>query len=151
MRRRSITVSYPLLTIRGTCQHSMVGFLTARRCSRSQTFPSIRPAVKNERSVASWQQLGNHREIKQWKIALLASVTHELRTPLTSIKASVTALLTNSEMSPPQRNELLIIINEEADRLNKLVGEAVKVTRSSDPVRLNLTSHAIGESSCRRS
>ncbi len=35
---------------------------------------------------------------KQLKIALLDSVTHELRTPLTSIKASVTALLTNSEM-----------------------------------------------------
>jgi K+-sensing histidine kinase KdpD len=45
------------------------------------------------------------------KIALLDSVTHELRTPLTSIKASVTALLTNSEMPRPQRNELLIVIN----------------------------------------
>jgi K+-sensing histidine kinase KdpD len=38
---------------------------------------------------------------KQLKIALLDSVTHELRTPLTSIKASVTALLTNSEMPLP--------------------------------------------------
>jgi two-component system, OmpR family, sensor histidine kinase KdpD len=53
----------------------------------------------------------------------LDSVTHELRTPLTSIKASVTALLTDSEMPLPQRNELLIVIDEEADRLNKLVGE----------------------------
>jgi two-component system, OmpR family, sensor histidine kinase KdpD len=41
---------------------------------------------------------------KQLKIALLDSVTHELRTPLTSIKASVTALLTNSEMPLQQRN-----------------------------------------------
>ena len=45
---------------------------------------------------------------KQLKIALLDSVTNELRTPLTSIKASVTALLTNSEISLPQRNKLLI-------------------------------------------
>jgi two-component system, OmpR family, sensor histidine kinase KdpD len=80
---------------------------------------------------------------KQLKTALLDSVTHELRTPLTSIKASVTALLTNSEMSLPQRNELLIVINEEADRLNKLVGEAMKVTQSSGPVKPNLTSQAI--------
>jgi two-component system, OmpR family, sensor histidine kinase KdpD len=80
---------------------------------------------------------------RQLKIALLDSVTHELRTPVTSIKASVTALLTNSEMPLPQRDELLIVINEEADRLNKLVGEAVKVTQSSGPVKLNLTSHAI--------
>jgi two-component system sensor histidine kinase KdpD len=80
---------------------------------------------------------------KQLKTAILDSVTHELRTPLTSIKASVTALLTNSAMSLPQRNELLIVINEEADRLNSLVSEAVKVTQSSGPVKLNLTSHAI--------
>jgi K+-sensing histidine kinase KdpD len=78
---------------------------------------------------------------KQLKIALLDSVTHELRTPLTSIKASVTALLTNSEIPLRQRNELLIVINEEADRLNKLVDEAVKVTQSSGPVKFNLTSH----------
>ena len=45
---------------------------------------------------------------KHLKIALSDSVTHELRTPLTSIKASVTALITNSEMSLPQRNELLV-------------------------------------------
>jgi two-component system sensor histidine kinase KdpD len=93
---------------------------------------------------------------KRLKIALLDSVTHELRTPLTSIKASVTALLINSEMPRPQRNELLIVINEEADRLNKLVGEAVKVTQSSGPVKLNLASHAIeaiidaAKSDCRR-
>jgi K+-sensing histidine kinase KdpD len=46
-------------------------------------------------------------------------------------------------MSLPQRNELLIVINEEADRLNKLVGEAMKVTQSPGPVKLNLTSQAI--------
>ena len=80
---------------------------------------------------------------KQLQVALLDSVAHELRTPLTSIKASVTALLTNSELPPPQRNELLIVINEEADRLNRLVGEAMKATRPSGRVKLDLRSHAI--------
>jgi two-component system sensor histidine kinase KdpD len=80
---------------------------------------------------------------KQLKIALLDSVAHELPTPLTSIKASVTALLTNPELPPPQRNELLIVINEETDRMNKLVGETVKVTQPSGRVRLDLRSHAI--------
>lgn len=80
---------------------------------------------------------------KQLRVALLDSVAHELRTPLTSIKASVTALLTNSELPPPQRNELLIVINEEADRLNRLVGEAMKAKRHSGRVKLDLRSHAI--------
>jgi len=79
----------------------------------------------------------------QLRIALLDSVAHELRTPLTSIKASVTALLTNSELPLPQRSELLMVINEETDRMNKLVGEAVNVTQPSGRVRLDLKSHAI--------
>jgi two-component system sensor histidine kinase KdpD len=72
-------------------------------------------------------------------------VTHELRTPLTSIKASVTALLTNSQLQPSQRNELLIVINEEADRLNQLVGEAVDAAQPDGRVKLDLKPHAIEE------
>ena len=66
------------------------------------------------------------REANHLRTAIVDSVTHELRTPLTSIKTSVTALLTNSRLQPSQRNDLLIVINEEADRLNQLVGEAVE-------------------------
>ena len=85
------------------------------------------------------------REDKQLRIALFDSVRHELRTPLTSIKASVTALLTNSQLQPSQRNELLIVINEEADRLNQLVGEAVDAAQSDGRVKLDLKPHAIEE------
>ena len=85
------------------------------------------------------------REDKQLRIALFDSVTHELRTPLTSIKASVTALLTNSQLQPSQRNELLIVINEEVDRLNQLVGEAVETAQPDARVKLDLKPHAIEE------
>jgi len=73
------------------------------------------------------------------------SVTHELRTPLTSIKASVTALLTNSRLQPCQRNDLLMVINEEADRLNRLVGEAVETGQLSKGEKLDPKPHAIEE------
>jgi two-component system sensor histidine kinase KdpD len=85
------------------------------------------------------------REDKQLRIALVDSMTHELRAPLTSIKASVTALLTNSQLQPSQRNELLIVINEEADRLNRLVGEAVETAQPGRRVKLDLKPHAIEE------
>ena len=85
------------------------------------------------------------REDKQLRIALLDSVKHELRTPLTSIKASVTALLTNSQLRPSQRNELLIVINEGADRLNQLVGEAEEAAEPDGRVKLDLKPHAIEE------
>jgi two-component system sensor histidine kinase KdpD len=85
------------------------------------------------------------REGPQLRTAIFDSVTHELRTPLTSIKASVTALLTNSRLRPSQRNDLLIVIDEEADRLNRLVGEAVETAQLSKVVKLDLKPHSIEE------
>lgn len=85
------------------------------------------------------------REGNQLRTAIVDSVTHELRTPLTSIKASVTALLTNSRLLPSQRNDLLIVINEETDRLNRLVAEAAEIAQLDGDVKLDLKSHAIEE------
>jgi two-component system sensor histidine kinase KdpD len=61
--------------------------------------------------------------------AILDSVTHEFRTPLTSIKASITSLLSTPGLSADDRQELMTVINEESDRLNRLVGEAAEVAQ----------------------
>ena len=90
-----------------------------------------------ERSVA--RQSGSLRK------AVLDSVMHELRSPLTSIKLSVTALLTHPLLKSTERDELLKIIDEETDRLNSLVGEAVEEARLDIGERLNLTPLAIEE------
>jgi len=85
------------------------------------------------------------RQGNQLRTAMLDCVTHELRTPLTSIKASVTALLLNSRLPPSQRNDLLMVINEEADRLNQLVGESVDNAQLDAGAKLDLKPHAIAE------
>jgi two-component system sensor histidine kinase KdpD len=77
--------------------------------------------------------------------AVFDSVIHELRTPLTSIKTSVTALLTIPKLKSNDRFELLAIIDEETDRLNLLVGEAVEEARLNLGERLNLEPHTIEE------
>jgi two-component system sensor histidine kinase KdpD len=69
------------------------------------------------------------RESEQLRSVLLDSVTHEFRTPLTAIKASVTSLLGSSEHSADEKQELLTIINEESDRLNRLIGEAAEMAQ----------------------
>src|SRR5215469_9799105 len=74
----------------------------------------------------------------QLRIALIDSVTHEFRTPLTSIKAAVTTLLAEPRLRASQRNELLSVIDEEADRLNRLVGVAVEASRLDARVKLDL-------------
>ncbi len=69
------------------------------------------------------------REGERLKSALLDAIAHDFRTPLTSMKASVTSLLSGPKLDDGQRNDLLNVINEECDRLNRLVGEAAEMAR----------------------
>jgi two-component system sensor histidine kinase KdpD len=69
------------------------------------------------------------REGERLKSALLDAITHDFRTPLTSMKASVTTLLSPANLDASQRDELLHIIDEECDRLNRLIGEAAEMAR----------------------
>jgi len=86
------------------------------------------------------------RESEQLRSALLDSVTHEFRTPLTGIKASATSLLSNPGLDAAQRLELLTVIDEESDRLNRLVGEAAEMAQlDANQFELQLAAHPIQE------
>jgi two-component system sensor histidine kinase KdpD len=64
------------------------------------------------------------------RTALLAAVSHDLRTPLASIKAVVTGLLEpDVRWSHADTTDFLITIDEEADRLNKLVENLLDMSR----------------------
>jgi two-component system sensor histidine kinase KdpD len=74
------------------------------------------------------------RQAERLKSALLDGVTHDLRTPLTSIKASVTTLLGEASeketaLDPDGQRELLEVIDEEADRLNRGVEKLVELAK----------------------
>ena len=64
------------------------------------------------------------------RTAILRAVSHDLRTPLSSIKASASSLLqTDIEWSPAARHEFLTTIDEEADRLNTVIGNLLDMSR----------------------
>jgi len=86
-------------------------------------------AVERAGAVEKLSKAEAARESEQLRSVLLDSVTHEFRSPLTAIKASVTSLLGTSNHSPEERQELLTIINEESDRLNRLIGEAAEMAQ----------------------
>ncbi len=69
------------------------------------------------------------KESERLRSLMIDSITHELRTPLTAIKASATTLLLPGELTAEERTELLTVIDEESDRLNRLVGEAVEMAQ----------------------
>jgi two-component system sensor histidine kinase KdpD len=103
-------------------------------------------AMERARAVEQLGQTEAAREGERLRTALLDSVTHDLRTPLTSIKASVTSLLSNPALNEIQKSELLTIINEESDRLNRLVGEAGEMAQlDAGEVELRLEPHSIEE------
>jgi len=86
------------------------------------------------------------RESEKLRSALLDSVTHEFRTPLTAIKLSVTTLLAPDNVNAEARQELLTVINEESDRLNRLVGEAAEMAQlDAQQVELRRESHPVRE------
>jgi len=80
------------------------------------------------------------RRNEQLKAALLDALTHNLRTPLTAIKAAVTALIRSgpwkpqSELSSEGRHELLQVIDEESDRLNRFI-EGLSTSDRSEPAQ----------------
>jgi two-component system sensor histidine kinase KdpD len=101
-------------------------------------------AMAHARAVEQLGQTEAARQGEQLRTALLDAVTHALRTPLTSIKASVTNLISNPGLVETQKQELLTIINEESDRLNRLVGEAGEMARlDAGEVELKLEPHPI--------
>jgi two-component system sensor histidine kinase KdpD len=104
----------------------------------------IAVAVERARAVEALGKTEAAREGERLKSALLDSITHDFRTPLTSIKASVTSLLSDSHLDEKHKQELLTIINEEANRLNSLVGDAAEMARlEAGEFELDLKPHPI--------
>jgi PAS domain S-box-containing protein len=63
------------------------------------------------------------------KSGFVSTVSHELRTPLTSIKAFVELILLKPSMSSERTRKLLRIINDESDRLGRLISELLDLSR----------------------
>lgn len=69
-------------------------------------------------------------EVDRLKTALLSMVSHDFRSPLTSIKASVGSMLqAKSSLDPDTQSQLLQGVDQETDRLNKMVGNILDLSR----------------------
>jgi len=103
-------------------------------------------AVERARALEALSKNRAEQEHERLRTALLDSVTHEFRTPLTSIKASVTTLLSGAGLDASGQRDLLTVIDEETDRLNRLVGEAAEMAQlDSGMFKLDLQVHSMHE------
>jgi two-component system phosphate regulon sensor histidine kinase PhoR len=84
-----------------------------------------------ESVVAIFNDITEIRQVERMKTAFVSTVSHELRTPLTSIKGFISTLLEDDEgmYDEETRREFLIIINEECNRLTRLISDLLNISK----------------------
>lgn len=103
-------------------------------------------AMERARAIERAAKMEAARESEHLKSVLLDAIAHDFKTPLTSIKGSATALLADLDFGHEERKELLVLIDEECDRINKLIGSASEMSRlDAGQIKLNLAAHSVGE------
>jgi two-component system sensor histidine kinase KdpD len=85
-------------------------------------------------------------ETERARNALLSSVSHDLRTPLAAITGAASGLRDTAPLDAATRRELADTIVDEAQRLNRLVGDLLDLTRlESGALRARKEWHSVEE------
>jgi two-component system sensor histidine kinase KdpD len=97
-------------------------------------------AIERASFAEQAQQAELLQATEKLQTALLNSISHDLRTPLVSITGALTSLDEQSDsLNEEYRQSLIVTAREEADRLNRLVGNLLSMTRiESGALKLHL-------------
>ena len=68
-------------------------------------------------------------ETERMRNTLLGAVSHDLRTPLAAIQGAATSLLLPDPLPEATRQDLLAMIRDESERLARLLGDLLELTR----------------------
>ncbi len=93
---------------------------------------AIAPMIQGEKTigaVAVMEDVTELRKLEVMRKEFVANVSHELKTPLTSIKGFAETLLGGALEKPEQAKRFLTIIDEEADRLTRLINDILNLSR----------------------
>jgi len=95
-------------------------------------------AIERTLSQRAAEETRVHMQTEQMRSSLLSAVSHDLRTPLASITGAASTLRSQGGRLPLEtQRELLESITDEAERLGRLVGNLLDMTRfESGPVEL---------------
>lgn len=79
--------------------------------------------------VSIFNDITDIRNIDRMKSSFVAMASHELRTPLTAIKGFVSTLLMDDTFAADERHEFYMIIDQECDRLTRLINDLLNTAR----------------------
>lgn len=95
-------------------------------------FAPIRTADSSEGIIAVIQDITEQRKLDNARREFVANVSHELRTPLTTVKSyaeTLTDVLADGSVEPELFGTFLKIINNETDRMTRLVKDLLLLSR----------------------
>ena len=89
---------------------------------------TIAVGLAQARSQEAANQAEAVRKSEELKSVMIDALAHELKTPLTAIEAAADVLHTG-RISPAQSEDLINVVRQEAQRLRRLMGEAIHLAR----------------------
>ncbi len=104
--------------------------VTAAQLTISLISVALERAAATEKAVEA-NAISRNQELRR---AMVDAFAHNLKTPLTSIKACATALLRRSSGVNEDTRELLTVVDEETDRLIRLIGDSLELVRVGERV-----------------
>jgi two-component system sensor histidine kinase KdpD len=79
------------------------------------------------------------------KTAILSSLSHELKSPIASLRAGLTALIAPQAGLDAEQRDLLVDLDRQATRLDRMVGDMLALSRLEAGVELDREPHAFAD------
>lgn len=100
------------------------------------------PNKNDEGYVFVYQNVTKRENLEKLRREFVANVSHELKTPITSIQAYSETLLENNMVENEMGNKFLNVINEEAQRMTRLVNDLLLLSNyDSQNIDLSVSEH----------
>jgi PAS domain S-box-containing protein len=108
-----------------------IDFDEGRRIFKAETSLMSGDDRQVQNVVAIFNDITEIRQVERMKTAFVSTVSHELRTPLTSIKGFISTLLDDTDeiYDGEMRREFYEIIDQECDRLTRLISDLLNISR----------------------
>ncbi len=93
-------------------------------------------AVQGGATLVTFQDVTHLEQAVQMRRDFVANVSHELRTPLTALMGFIETLRGPARNDPEARDRFLGIMEDEAGRMNRLVGDLLSLNRVESEERV---------------
>jgi len=101
--------------------------------------------LDRRRAVLEAERAKGFEASDRLKAAILSSLSHELKSPIASLRAGLTALTAPQAGLQPEQTELLRDLDSQANRLDRLVGDMLDLSRLEAGVALDREPHRFAD------